>query len=420
VAGQQAIYVLAYIWRRLMLRTTIIGITGSVGKTTTKEFLAAITANTGPTLRTAGNQNNPMGMLLTVLAIRPWHKYAVVEVGISSPGQMVRSAKLLQPDIGVVLSVAGTHVKNFKSLDATANEKAKLIEPLGTSKIALLNGDDPRVRAMASRTRAQVHLFGTTDDCRFKASNANSGWPDRLSFDFSSNGKTTHIRTQLVGKHWLNSVLAAVSAAQICGIESSAAAKSVEPVVAFQARMQPAKVPSGAVLIRDESTSSPTTLQAMLEEIQQTTANRRGFVSGDIADSKQNPKQRLRALGKFAAEHCDFAVFIGDHMHHAHKAATTNGMKADCCPYFYTVEEASNWVLANTGEGDVIFLKGRNADHLSRIYLRQFGEIGCDRDYCQLRRLCDVCPKLNPQFDLQRAILPTNEHENISAKKNAY
>ncbi len=186
---------MTYVWRRLMFRTTVIAITGSVGKTTAKECLAAILEKHGRTLSTRYNQNDQYGVPPTIRRIRPWHRFAVVEVGTGQPGDIERSARLVKPDIAIVLAVARTHTNRFATLDDIAVEKAALLRHLPRNGLAILNDDDPRVAAMARDCHARTVLFGAGPQCDFRTSSPTARWPERLCFEL-----TTH-RDSLPCRH---------------------------------------------------------------------------------------------------------------------------------------------------------------------------------------------------------------------------
>ncbi|TCK19035.1 UDP-N-acetylmuramoyl-tripeptide--D-alanyl-D-alanine ligase [Thiogranum longum] len=395
---------LTFVWRRLMIRTTVIAITGSVGKTTAKECLAAALESHGPVLKTFQNQNDHYGVPRTIRAMRPWHRFAVVEVGVQGPGYMRRLAHLLKPDIAVVLRVARTHTNKFGDLETTAAEKAELLSFLPRHGIAVLNADDDRVCRMAKGSKQRTVFFGSSPACDYRAEKAESRWPDRLRFEFVTGKQRFDVRTQLVGTHWLNSVLAALVVADSCGIPVGEAVRRIAQVPPFMGRMQPVALPNGAIIMRDEVNGSPDTLQAMLEVLRNARAKRRGLVFSDQSDSKDSPRRRLRNIGHLAAGLCDFAVFVGAHAHHAVRAATDAGMDASCCREFRNIRDAAEWLEESLRAGDLVFLKGRSTDHLSRILFAQFGKIGCWKSSCNITRLCDVCSELEPDFDLDKVL----------------
>jgi UDP-N-acetylmuramoyl-tripeptide--D-alanyl-D-alanine ligase len=395
---------LAFIWRRLMVRTTVIAITGSVGKTTAKECLAAALDGHGGVVKTFQNENDRFGLPRTILAMRPWHRFAVVELGTQRPGDMRRLARLVKPDIAVVLCVARTHTGQFKALDRTAAEKAELLNAVSARGIAVLNADDPRVRSMARARTLRTIFFGSTPQCDVRARAAESRWPDRLRFEVVNGEQSFEVRTQLVGTHWLNSVLAALAAAAACGIPIEAAAQRIGRVPPAAGRMQPVALPNGAIVMRDEENGSPDTVEAMFAVLRNATAGRRGLVFSDQSDSKEKPRNRLRAIGRLASGLCDFAVFVGDHAHHGVAAATASGMDASRAAAFYNLRDAAQWLKQSLRPGDLVFLKGRSTDHLSRILFAQFGKIGCWRSQCKIRRLCDYCERLAPDFDAEKVL----------------
>ncbi len=265
-----------YLWRSLMVRTTLIAITGSTGKTTTKECLAAILRSHGATMSTIQNQNDVFGVPPTLRRMRPWHRFAVIEVGVGAPGDMRRLARLVRPDIAIVLGVGRTHTNQFPTLEHTAAEKGVLLEYVSRRGLTLLNGDDPRVDAMAWRSAARVLRFGMDERCDYRTTSATSQWPDRLRFELEHDGVRQPVQTQLVGRHWVRSVVAALAAAESCGLSLAAGARQVTQVQPFAGRMQPVELPSGAVVIRDEESGSPDTLEAMVDVLREGGTSRAG------------------------------------------------------------------------------------------------------------------------------------------------
>lgn len=402
----RALLLLTYIWRRLMLRTKVIAITGSVGKTTAKECLAAILSAHATTIKTLHNRNDEFGVPSTIRAIRPWHRFAVIEVGTATRGLVARSARLVKPDIAIVLGVARTHTNVFPTLEDTAAEKAQLLAHLSRRGLAILNGDDALVRRMAERSPARNVFFGQSqdNDVDVVAENVRSSWPERLRFDIRSGAESLPVQTQLVGTHWVPSVLAALTAAEACGVPLATAIRTVGNVAPFTARMQPVTLPQGAVLIRDEQNGSPDTLSAMLKVLRESNARRRVLVIGDVSDSKANPRKRQREIGRLAAALCEFAVFFSDHGQHAKRAAVTAGMDPMCCHAISDLKSASELLKRELRSGDLVFLKSRGTDHASRILFAQFGDIGCWKSSCSIRSVCDLCSQLKPAFNVDQTL----------------
>ena len=398
---------MALVWRRLMIRTTVVAISGSVGKTTAKECLAAILSSQARTLKTRNNENDAHGVPRTLLAMRPWHRFAVIEVGIGAPGDMSHLARMVRPDIAIILSVARTHTNNFRSLETTAAEKQQLLTHLSRRGTAILNADDERVRSMAGRCRGKVVFYGHAPSCDFTVENVASSWPARLAFKVRSEGAVTPVRTLLVGTHWVSSVAAAFAASAACGIPVTTSAQRIAAVPPFAGRMQPVVLPSGAVVVRDEETGSPDTLNAMLKVLRESRAQRRILVISDISDSRAKQKKRQRDLGRAAAELADVAVFVSDHGRHALRSALEAGMDPSNCHHIPDLIKATEFLKSELRDGDLVFVKGRTTDHLSRVVFAQHGSIGCWTTSCRIHRLCDVCHMLQPEFDLDQALSST-------------
>jgi UDP-N-acetylmuramoyl-tripeptide--D-alanyl-D-alanine ligase len=394
---EQCVYVLAYVWRRLLLHTTVIAVTGSVGKTTTKECLAAILSASAPTAKTRYNQNDRYGVPRSILRLRPWHRFAVLEVATGRPGMMRRSAALVRPDIAIVLAVARTHTKFFSSLAETAVEKARILETLPRRGLAILNADDPFVREMAARCRCRVTTFGRPEHADVWADQIASVWPSRLTLRVHTASEAQPVMTKLVGDHWVNSVVAALAAAVSCGIPLRLAAEAVSTVEPFNGRMQPVMVPGGAVMIRDEYNASPPTLEAALRAFETSQARRRVLVMSGFSDTPKNSRERFRELGELAARVADVAVFVNKHhADHAIKAAIRSGMRPEHVLGFTDLQSAAEYLKRELRSGDLVLLKGRTTDHLSRLFFAQFGQIGCWKEHCHKTIVCDFCDELEP------------------------
>ncbi len=387
-----------------MLRTTIIAISGSVGKSTAKECLAAILSSQARTLKTKNNENDTYGVPRTLLAMRPWHRFAVIEIGVGGPGDMRHLARIVRPDVAILLSVARTHTNNFRTLEATATEKKQLLTYLGRRGTAILNADDERVRSMADNSRGKVVLYGHDPSCDFMVESVSSCWPERLSFKVRSEGAVTPVRTLLIGTHWISSVSAALAASAACGIPLATSAKRIAAVPPFAARMQPVMLPSGAVIVRDEESGSPDTLNAMLKVLRESRAERRILVMSDVSDSGTNQRRRQRDLGRTAAGLADVAIFTSESGHHAVRAAAEAGMDPAHCHNIPDLVAVADFLKSELRDGDLVFVKGRTTDHLSRVVLAQFGSIGCWTTSCRIHRICDVCSMLQPDFDMDQAL----------------
>lgn len=400
------LYVLAFLWRRLLFRTTFIAITGSLGKTTAKECLAVVLGPKGRTFRSYRNQNAPIAVALNILRVRPWHRYAVLEVAGSDPGMMRRSAPLVRPDVAIILNVLRTHTTVFTGLEQHAIEKARLLDSLNPHGSAVLNDDDPFVSRMAEKTRSRVHRFGTGPGAEYRFDTISAQWPGRLSFVLHHGTLSQPIETQLVGAQWVVSAAAVITAAIALGIDLASAAEALKKAEPFAARMQPALLPNGAIVLRDDYSASVDTIEASLRVLEEAKAERRLLVITDMSDFGRNRKQRLKYLAARSAQVSDVALFIGELADYGMRRAIEAGLAPTMVHSFPSLRSAAEFLRTELRSGDLMLLKGRTTDHAARIFFAQLGSVGCWKTDCDKRMLCDTCWELGMTRDeMNRATL---------------
>lgn len=387
----------AFLWRRMLVRTRFIAVTGSVGKTTTKELLRAILSRRAATVWSFGNDNlrrfgSPEA---TILRARPWHRFAVLEAGIERPGDMQSVAKLVKPDVGLVLDVKRCHTNAFKTIENIAAEKSELVRNLGPRSTAVLNADNPYVAMMAPLARGKVVTFSSAEGSQLRLLNASSQWPERLRLRIACDRQEYEIRTRLVGEHWSTAVLAALTTATTCGVPLQEAIAAVEEVEPFWARMQPVTVPScGAIVIRDEWNGSIDTFEAAFKVMEHASAARKIVVLSDYSDTSTKLRSRASRLGRRAAQIAELVIFVGDYADRSVAAAISEGVGQDNARGFVTIRAALAFLKSELRDGDLVLLKGQANHHLSRLYLGLLGDIECTRLSCARQVLCDQCEYL--------------------------
>jgi UDP-N-acetylmuramoyl-tripeptide--D-alanyl-D-alanine ligase len=379
-----------------MFRTTFIAVTGSLGKTTTTRAIAMVLSSKFPTNSTRAGKNSRIGLAHSILRTRPRHRFTVLEIGTNRSGALRRAAWQVKPDLVVILCVARCHTDRFPSLEHVAAEKAALLSRLGTRGVAVLNGDDPRVLALASRCRCRVVTFGRSPQFDLWASDLSAQWPDRLSFTVHFGQQAQRVHTRLVGGHWVTGTLAALAVAVACGMDLEAAAAAIERNEPFLGRMQPVSLPSGATMIRDDYISSADACQVAFQVMAEARAQRKLVVISDVEDSGEGTEQRLENLGRSAAQAVDYAVFFGEHSEIAAKAAVAAGLALGNVRSFPSQKEAGEFLKSELRGGDLILLRDTLRDHAERIYWAQFGSVGCSKLVCSYPHACDVCPQLRP------------------------
>lgn len=395
-ATAQALYLLAALWRRLLVRTTFIAITGTHGKTTTKEMVATILATSGRTLRSRGNENTGLSLSRNVLRVRPWHRFAVLEIGIGAPGEMRRLARLVRPDVAVVLGVLRAHTHAFPDPEAHAREKAMLLRALRRGGTAVLNADDPRVAAMAVAVEGPVLRIGTSPGLDAWAENVSARWPRRLAFDLrTGDGDACRVATRLVGAHWAVAAVAALALGRRLGVPLRAATDALAAMDPFPGRLQPVALPSGAIVLRDDYDGSIEAWDAALAVLAGARAARRIAVVTDASDYGTAPRRkRLAQLGREAARSAEVVVFVGENAVHGRAGALAAGLLPENAHACEDLGAAARLLSRTLRAGDLALLKGWFTDHLGRLLFALLGPITCTRVHCDKPILCDACAEL--------------------------
>jgi UDP-N-acetylmuramoyl-tripeptide--D-alanyl-D-alanine ligase len=386
--------VCAFLWRSLMFRTSFVAVTGSFGKTATKDCLAAALAVSGNTIKTPGNSNGRGGIILTILKVRPWHRWAVIEAGTELPGNLWRASLLIRPDVVVILSVGRAHTKSLRTVENVAAEKARLLRFLRRRGIAVLNRDDPHVAAMGTKLNQRIIWFGSQAECDLQYSEVEASWPETLRFKAKWNGQTVDVRTAFHGAHRVVSVAGALAAAAALGAPLDRAAEGIRDVQPHTARLAPAPLPSGAVILRDEINGSIDSLGPALDVLRTARAKRRILIISDCSDWGLRPRERAKFLARSAKTCSDMVVFLGEKSHHGVKYALNEGMAPQSVHGFLRWQDAAVFLRSELRSGDLALLRGLSSEHLSRLYFALLGEVACDRHRCEIRRPCDNCPRL--------------------------
>jgi UDP-N-acetylmuramoyl-tripeptide--D-alanyl-D-alanine ligase len=413
-----ALKVLAAAWRRLLFRTTFIAITGSLGKTTAKECLAGLLASRAPTISSWRNQNNGAGVSASILRVRPWHRFAVIELGTHQPGVIAAASRLVRPDIAVVLTVARTHTDRLRTLEEIAAEKAGILAGVAPTGTVLLNGDAPLIRQIADQTDRVVRFFGTSQDLDFRADQVSADWPERLQFRFHHGNESIMVKTPYVGAHWVTSSLAALAVARICGLELEAIPALLAQTTPFDARMEPVRMPNGAVFLRDEYNASVDSFVPAFEVMRRAHAHRRVLVLSDLSDSLQRQRRRANLLGRKAAEAAETAVFVGESAARARRAAMEAGMAHENVHAFVALQDAAEFLKDFLRPDDLVLLKGRATHHLSRLFFAQLGPVDCWKPVCSKTMLCDICRELGSAGNMKDQaplVSPTWDTEDASS-----
>ena len=284
-------------WRGLLRKPVFIGITGSAGKTTTKELLLGMLSRQRRGVANAASLNVLPEVAKTIWRVRPHHDFCVAELSEDRPGVMDANVELLRPSIAIVTVVQDDHLVAHASRDALAQEMSKLVAALPEAGTAVLNADDPRVLSMAKDCHAKVITFGTSQGADLWARDVSSVWPQRLHMTLTYGSEQARLATQLCGTHWVPAVLGAIGGGLAMGLTLAECAVGIATVAPFEGRMQPVTTADGVTFIRDDFKAPLWSLDSGFEFMESAIAARKIIVIGEISDiASQKALRYAKAL----------------------------------------------------------------------------------------------------------------------------
>ncbi|MGC8874580.1 MAG: UDP-N-acetylmuramoyl-tripeptide--D-alanyl-D-alanine ligase, partial [Chloroflexia bacterium] len=343
----------------------VIGVTGSVGKSTTKEAIAAVLSRGFRTLKSVASYNNEIGLPLTMLSLRPEHEVVVLEMGTYGPGEIRLLAQIARPHIGVVTNVSHSHLERMGTLERIAQAKAELPASLPPDGLALLNGDEPLVRGMAEVTRAPVQYFGVRADCHIRATEVRSLGLEGIEFGVQADGEERFLRCSLVGRHSIYSALPAVALGRRLGLAWEAIeAGLLDP--AARLRLLPSAGPRGSLLLDDTYNASPFSCRAALELLAEL-PGRHIAVLGDMLELGSYEEEGHREVGRLAAGVVELLVVLGARSRWIAEEAMAYGLDRERVYEARDHEDAACWLLEQLQPGDVVLVKGSRAMEMERV-----------------------------------------------------
>ena len=309
---------------------TTLGITGSSGKTSTKDLLGQVLASAGPTVSPPGSYNNDIGLPLTVLDADEGTRFLVLEMGARGPGHIARLCGVARPQIGVVLNVGSAHLGEFGSAEVIAQAKGELVEALPGDGTAVLNADDPRVLGMAPRTRARVLTTGTAADADVRATGVSLDESARARFTLVAAGEEHPVALQVVGQHQVANALSAAGAALAAGLAPAAIAAALSSAVTRSRwRMEVERRADGVTVVNDAYNANPESMRAALAALAGLAGERRIAVLGGMAELGPDAAAEHERLGRdAAAAGVDLLVAVGPDAVGIARGASAAGLRA--------------------------------------------------------------------------------------------
>jgi UDP-N-acetylmuramoyl-tripeptide--D-alanyl-D-alanine ligase len=353
----------------------IAAVTGSVGKTTTKEILAALLGAKFRVLKSEGNLNNEYGLPLTLLRLEPEDKAAVVELGMSHRGELRRLAEIAEPEVGVVTRVAPVHLEFFSSIDEIALAKRELIEGLaGQDRVAVLNADDPRVARFAEVARGRVLTFGCSPAAQFRAESIQDHGAAGSEFEFVGPRERARLALALPGRHSVENALAALAAASVWGLTAADAANVLRNIKVGEMRGRLLQFAAGFALINDSYNSNPVALAAMIELLANTGEGKTGIyrrrilAAGEMLELGPDSAKLHREAGRCAASRkLDCVVAVQGNAVEIVNGAIEAGMPASQVHFFNDSTAAAAFLADFVRPGDLLLAKGSRGVKMERI-----------------------------------------------------
>jgi UDP-N-acetylmuramoyl-tripeptide--D-alanyl-D-alanine ligase len=357
----------------------LVAVTGSAGKTTTKELIAAILARGHSVLKSPGNLNNFYGLPLALLALEPAHQVAVMELAMSAPGEIALLAQVAEPQVGVVTNVAPVHLQFFDSVDSIANAKHELIENLVPPGTAVLNYDDRRVREFAQGFGGKVITYGFGEGAHFHAVESHSTPEMGSRFRVKAPGFEREFTLPLAGQHNIQNALAAIAASSQFEISPEKMAEALAERPNLHQRSEIITLAGDITVLNDCYNSNPLAMERMLETLAAwPRASRRILVAGEMLELGTLATELHRNVGRKIAE-CgvEWLLAVQGAARFFVEGAIEGGLTADHTAFFSTPEKAAERCLALLRSGDVVLIKGSRGVHLEKAVelLQSSGEV---------------------------------------------
>ncbi len=342
----------------------VIGITGSTGKTTTKEMIAAVLESKFRVLKSRGNLNNQYGVPMTLLALDSLHQVAVIEMGMSAPREIALLADIARPETGVVTNVAPVHLQLFDSVDSIARAKRELIEGLQSPRAAVLNYDDERVRRFANGFEGQVATFGFQNGADYQALNVRPGRFELgtpvMEFDVRTECRLEPFSIRLPGSHNVENALAAIATADLFSIPRQETRAALSQIRSLDQRSGILMTPGNLTIIDDVYNSNPRAMERMLEVLASwPDARQRIVIAGEMLELGASSQELHRGVGRLCVQAgVNWLLAVQGDARAFLDGAVAAGMPHTRALFFPGPVEAARFCQTIAQPGDVILIKG--------------------------------------------------------------
>lgn len=345
---------------------TMIGVTGSNGKTSTKEMLAAILGKVDQGLKTSGNLNNLIGLPQMLFQLKPEHCWAVLEMGMSEPGEIDRLAEIACPSIGIVLNAYPAHLQSMGSVEAVAQAKGELLHRIQDGGLAVVNADDPRIASLHQNPSARRISFGIRRG-EVRAEDIQTIGTERQTFKLVTPKGSTSVQLKALGQHNIyNALAAAAGLLELVGLETIA--EGLEAFTPYTGRFHLEQLSNNRLLIDDSYNANPASCAVALATLRDIKGSNRVLAAfGDMLELGKDELELHRQLGMQAASVADRLYLLGNLTKETARAAEEAGMAAELIISAASHEEIAKDIIKQAGSGDLILVKGSRGMKMEKI-----------------------------------------------------
>ena len=360
-----ALQQIARFWRRKLPNLRVVGITGSVGKSTTKETVAEVLSLRYRTLKSPGNLNNEIGLPLTILRLGTGYDRAVLEMGFYVPGEIQFLCDIAQPQMGVVSNVGTVHAERAGSQEAIFRGKSELPASLPSDGVAILNFDDQWVRKMEEKTKARVFFYGLSPEAHLWADQIEGLGLDGIRFRMHYGKEIIHMRVPMIGRHSIHTALRAAAVGLNDGISWQEILEGLSHGHT-QLRLVAARNETGALILDDTYNAAPESMLAALNLLDELDG-RKIAVLGDMLELGPYERQGHEMVGMRAAQVAKVLITLGTRGHMIAEAARRAGMKASAIMEYEDIAPIIDWLTKNLNSNDAVLIKGSHGLRMDRI-----------------------------------------------------
>ncbi len=367
-------------WRRKFANVPAVGITGSNGKSTTKQMVVGAVSGLDPVLATEGNFNNLIGLPLTIFRWGPEHRAAILEMGMSAAGEIEKLAKIAEPDVGLITNVTAAHLDQLRTVEQVARAKGELFGAMRPDGTVVINLEDPWVRKLGEGYRGRKITFGMQDGADIRFGHMTANHLESIDMTFSVFGKPVGLRLAVPGFHNVMNAMAATGVAMALEVPLGATLDGISKFKPMKWRMERLQLANGVQVINDCYNANPLSMNVALRTV--SAARRAGrFVAvlGSMRELGVDAASKHREVGTEAAEHhVDLLFTFGEHARDLAEGAQLGGIKVGCVAMTEDIEELKKQLVSVLKPGDVVLVKGSRGMRLERLVDHLKDELGVD------------------------------------------